>query len=185
MDIFTLTGEVAGPRKRTAAGPALLRALQDNQSILRELGLLYGCADTGASGDTERASARVPEDVTALCIDMAPLAQEQLRVLLLNTKQEVVDVVTVYQGTVNSASVRVAEVLRPAIMANVPGFIIVHNHPSGDPSPSPDDIRVTRRIARAAELMDIDCLDHVVIAASGMVSMKRRGLGFDSAGALK
>ena len=85
---------------------------------------------------------------------------------------------TVYQGTVNSAAVRVAEVLRPAIRENCPAIIVVHNHPSGDPTPSPEDIVVTRRIRRGAAEMDVELLDHLVIGERGFVSMKRRSLGF-------
>ena len=131
-------------------------------------------------GPTDRPMMRAPEDVDLLLrAELAPLAQEKLYVLLLNTKQELLRVHEVYRGTVNSASVRIAEVLRPAIKDNCPNIIVVHNHPSGDPNPSAEDIRVTRRLARSAEIMDIDLNDHVVIAAAGFVSMKRRGLGFD------
>ena len=131
-------------------------------------------------GPTDRPMMRAPEDVDLLLrAELAPLAQEKLYVLLLNTKQELLRVHEVYRGTVNSASVRIAEVLRPAIKDNCPNIIVVHNHPSGDPNPSAEDIRVTRRLARSAEIMDIDLNDHMVIAAAGFVSMKRRGLGFD------
>ena len=131
-------------------------------------------------GPTDRPMMRAPEDVDLLLrAELAPLAQEKLYVLLLNTKQELLRVHEVYRGTVNSASVRIAEVLRPAIKDNCPNIVVVHNHPSGDPNPSAEDIRVTRRLARSAEIMDIDLNDHVVIAAAGFVSMKRRGLGFD------
>ncbi len=126
---------------------------------------------------------RTPEDVHQLLhAELAPLAQEKLCVLLLNTKQELLRVEEVYQGTVNAASVRVAEVLRPAIKENCPNLIVVHNHPSGDPDPSAEDVRVTRRLVRSATTMDVCLLDHVVIAARGFVSMNRRGLGFDQPG---
>jgi len=131
-------------------------------------------------GPADQPLISTPEDVDLLLrAELAPLAQEKLYVLLLNTKQELLRVHEVYQGTVNSATVRIAEVLRPAIKDNCPNIIVVHNHPSGDPGPSADDIRVTRRLARSAEAMDICLHDHVVIAAAGFVSMKRRGLGFD------
>ncbi len=134
---------------------------------------------------TDRPAIRDPEDVYHLLRpQMAHLEQEQLRVLLLNTKHEVLLVREVYQGTVCAASVRVAEVLRPAIRENCPNVIVVHNHPSGDPTPSPEDTSVTRRIRQSAELLDIALLDHVVIGARGFVSMKQRGLGFDGAGGL-
>ena len=133
----------------------------------------------------DRPAIRAPEDVYHLLrAQMAHLEQEQLRVLLLNTKHEVLLVREIYQGTVCAASVRVAEVLRPAIRENCPNVIVVHNHPSGDPTPSPEDTSVTRRIRESAELLDIALLDHVVIGARGFVSMKQRGLGFDGSGGL-
>jgi DNA repair protein RadC len=110
--------------------------------------------------------------------EMAELEQEELRVLLLNNKHAVMRREMVYRGTVNSASIRVSEILRPAIRGNCPSIIIVHNHPSGDPTPSPEDILVTRRLRQSAEMMDIDLLDHIVIGQRGFVSMKSRNLGF-------
>ena len=156
--------------------PELVAALQANLALLREVGLRYSAAgDNPASG---AATMRSPEDVDALCHDMKALVQEQVRVLLLNTKQAVIDVVTVYQGTVNAASTRVAEILRPAILANAPSMIVVHNHPSGDSEPSSADLAVTRKLLAAAAAMDVDVHDHVVVARGAVpVSMARRGLG--------
>ena len=110
--------------------------------------------------------------------EMQFLQQEHLRALMLNTKNEVVATAEIYRGTVNTASVRVAEVIRPAVRGNYPSIVVVHNHPSGDPSPSSEDILVTRRIRQSAEMMDIELLDHVVIGEQKHVSMKTLGLGF-------
>ena len=107
---------------------------------------------------------------------MSPLAQEQLRVLLLNTRNQVVGQRVVYQGNVSSSQVRTAEVLRPAVQEGMPSIIVVHNHPSGDPDPSPDDVAITRKLKQAAKLLDIDLLDHVVIGGNDCVSLKARGL---------
>ena len=158
--------------------PELLDALKTNLALLREVGLRYDVAtDTRRGCDSYENTMQTPEDVAAWCADMLPMVQEQLRVLLLNTKQAVVDMVTVYQGTVNSADVRVAEVLRPAILANVPNMIVVHNHPSGDSTPSSSDIAITNKLRRAADLMGITLHDHVIIAAGATpFSMARRGL---------
>ena len=71
-----------------------------------------------------------------------------------------------------------AEVLRQAIVDNSPSILLAHNHPSGDPTPSPDDVAVTRAIVQAGKLMDIDVLDHIVIGLGRFVSLKERGLGF-------
>ena len=110
--------------------------------------------------------------------DMRYREQEHLHVLLVSTNSEVIDSQEIYKGTVNSAAVRVAEVLKPAVLKNAPSIIVVHNHPSGDPSPSGPDIMITRQIKQAAELMDIELLDHIVIGGRTFVSMKDRGLGF-------
>ena len=107
---------------------------------------------------------------------MTPLAQEQLRVLLMSTKNEVLGQRVIYQGNVSSAVVRPAEVLRPAVMEAVPSIIICHNHPSHDPTPSPEDARLTRDLVKAAKLLGVDLLDHVIIGGEQFVSLKERGL---------
>ena len=120
-----------------------------------------------------------PQDVfNLLGAEMAVLDQERLRVLLLNTKNEVLGIQEIYKGNVNSAVVRVAEVLRPAVRENCPSVILVHNHPSGDPSPSPEDILVTRKIRVGGEMMDIEVMDHVILGSRGFVSLKDKKLGF-------
>jgi len=156
--------------------PDLLAALQANLALLREVGLRYSTAGGNTTSDAD--TIRAPEDVAALNIDMVDLVQEQLRVILLRTKQTVIDVVTVYQGTVNAASTRSAEILRPAILANAPHIIVVHNHPSGDTEPSSADLAVNRKLLEAAQVMDVDLQDHVIVARGAEpLSMARRGLG--------
>ena len=114
--------------------------------------------------------------------DLEMLDQEHLIVLLLNTRNHVLLKRTIYVGTVNSSAVRPAEVLRPAVRENAPSIIVAHNHPSGDPTPSPEDVAVTRDLVAAGKLMDIDVLDHLVIGSSGnFVSLKEKGLGFSRA----
>ena len=129
----------------------------------------------------ERAQISCPQDAASLLIaEMEPLVQESLVVLLLNTRNQVVARRTIYIGTVNSSAVRPAEVLRPAIRENTPSIIVAHNHPSGDPTPSPEDISVTRDLAAAGKLMDIELLDHLVIGHGGrFTSLKEKRLGFD------
>ena len=96
--------------------------------------------------------------------------------LLLDTKNNVVGQRVVYQGNVSSAIVRPAEVLRPAVIEAVPSIIISHNHPSQDPTPSPEDVAITRELSQAAKLLGIELLDHVVIGGEKFVSLKERGL---------
>lgn len=127
----------------------------------------------------ERPQITRPQDVANLVLgEMGYLTQEQLRVLCLDTKNRVVFQQTVYQGTVNSSAVRAAEVLRPAVMRNCVGVVVVHNHPSGDPTPSPEDVRTTQQLRQAGDLLDIELLDHIVVAHNRFVSLKERGLGF-------
>ncbi len=113
-----------------------------------------------------------------LAPEMSLLAQEHLRVVLLNAKNHVLGVHEVYKGSVSASPVRVSEVFREAVRRNCPNVVIAHNHPSGDPAPSPEDIHVTRQIVQAGKLLDIEVLDHLVIGHNRWVSMRERGLGF-------
>jgi DNA repair protein RadC len=113
-----------------------------------------------------------------LMLEMSRLEQEQLRVLLLDTKNYVMAVHTLYMGNANTTIIRVGEVFREAVRENTTALILVHNHPSGDPTPSPEDVQVTRRIIEAGRLLDIEVLDHLVIGHQRYVSLKERGLAF-------
>lgn len=127
----------------------------------------------------ERPTINSPDDAASLVrYEMSALEEEHLRVLLLDTRNHVIDKVEIYHGSVNSSQVRVGEVFKAAIRRNATAVIIVHNHPSGDPTPSPDDLAVTRACVEAGKLLDIDVLDHLVIGQGRYVSMKERGLGF-------
>jgi DNA repair protein RadC len=127
----------------------------------------------------DRPQVRSPGDVAnLLMLEMGLLEQEHLRTVLLDTKNYVQRVANVYAGSLNAAVVRVGEVFREAIRANSAAIIVVHNHPSGDPTPSPEDVRVTEMIVEAGRLLDIEVLDHLIIGRNRYVSMKERGLGF-------
>jgi DNA repair protein RadC len=120
-----------------------------------------------------------PGDVaTLLQVEMGLLDHEQLRVVLLDTKNYIHRIPTVYSGSLNTAVVRVGEIFREAIRANCASIILVHNHPSGDPTPSPEDVRMTETVVQAGRLLDIEVLDHVIIGRYNWVSLKERGLGF-------
>lgn len=128
----------------------------------------------------ERPIVNSPADAVALVqSEMSMLEQEHLRVIVLDTRNHVLDVVEIYQGSVNTSQVRIAEVFKPAVQRMAPAMIVLHSHPSGDPTPSPDDVAVTRAIVQAGKLLDVNTLDHIVIGHGGRwVSMKERGLGF-------
>lgn len=127
----------------------------------------------------ERPAINSPADAAALVMyEMSALEQEHLRVILLDIRNRVLEVADVYRGSVNSSQVRVGEVFKAAVRRNAPALIVVHNHPSGDPTPSPDDVAVTRAMVQAGKLLDVDVLDHIVIGQGRWVSLKERGLGF-------
>lgn len=129
----------------------------------------------------ERPLVRSPSDVADLLIpEMGGLEHEEMRVVLLNTKNRILGMPLVYQGSVNTTVIRVAELFRDAVRQNASALIVAHNHPSGDPTPSPEDIAVTTEIVKSGKLLDIDVLDHLVIGAPPMrfTSLKERGLGF-------
>jgi DNA repair protein RadC len=120
-----------------------------------------------------------PADAAAMVqYEMSALQQEELRVMLLDTRNRVQFIETVYRGSVNSSQVRIAEVFKAAIRRNATNLIVIHNHPSGDPTPSPDDIAITRAILQAGELLDVKLLDHIIVGSGRFVSLKERGLGF-------
>lgn len=127
----------------------------------------------------ERPVVRSPADAASLLMmEMSLLQQEHLRLLLLDTKNRVLGMPTVYIGSLNMSVLRVGEVFREAIRQNCAAVIVAHNHPSGDPTPSPEDVAVTERIVNAGKLLDVEVLDHLVIGQQRYVSMKERGLGF-------
>jgi DNA repair protein RadC len=127
----------------------------------------------------ERPTINSPADAAALVqYEMSALEQEHLRVMLLDRRNRVLETVEVYKGSVNSSQVRVGEIFKEAIRKNASAVIVIHNHPSGDPTPSPDDVAVTRAIVQAGKLLDMEVLDHLVIGQGKWVSLKERGLGF-------
>lgn len=130
----------------------------------------------------QRRQVRSPDDICdLLLLEMSALEHEQFRVVLLDNKNRVADVRKLYDGSVNTSIVRVAEVFRDAIRENCPALVVVHNHPSGDPSPSAEDVQVTREIVAAGRLLQIDVLDHVILGRGHRKyeSLKQRGLGFE------
>ncbi len=107
--------------------------------------------------------------------EMSMLSQEQLRTLPLTTRHALLGNHLVYQGTVSQSPVRTAEVFRPAVLQQAPAMIVAHNHPSGDPTPSADDLQLTRQLAEAGSLLGVRLVDHIVIASSGFYSFRESG----------
>lgn len=129
--------------------------------------------------ENERPVIHAPGDAAQILIPMlAHREQEYMVVMPLDTRNRMLDVVEVYHGSLNSSVVRVGELFKPALQQNAAAILVAHNHPSLDPSPSPDDIHVTRAIVEAGKLLDVSVLDHLVIGLSRWVSLKEKGLGF-------
>ncbi len=132
-----------------------------------------------ATQPKERPVIRYPQDVSNLLQgEMGLLDQEHMRVLLLNTRNQVLATSDVYRGSVHTAVVRIGELFRDALRQNAPAIILVHNHPSGDPTPSSEDIAMTKQAIEAGELLDVDVLDHVILAHGRFESMKTARVAF-------
>lgn len=128
----------------------------------------------------ERFQVKSPSDAANLMmVEMSILEQEHMRLILLDSKNYVIDTPTMYIGSLNTSVIRVGELFREAIKQNSAALIVTHNHPSGDPTPSPEDIAVTELITQAGQLLDIDVLDHLIIGQQRYVSLRERGLGFE------
>src|SRR4051812_17212572 len=175
---------LANSALRTIGG---LRALgQADATRLREAGLgaatavrIAAACELGrrvvlAASDGERCD--TPElAAVALAPHFAHLERECLAVALLSRKQRLVAVTPIYYGSVAGTPVRVAELFTEAIRRQAPGIVLAHNHPSGDPTPSADDIRTTREAASAGRLLGIEVVDHLVFGAARWVSLRRIG----------
>ena len=132
------------------------------------------------SSPEDRFAVRSPADVAQLLMaEMAHLEQEHFRVLYLDTRNRLLGSETVYVGSLNASHIRVGEIFRDAVKRNCAAIIVVHNHPSGDPTPSPEDVAVTRQLVEAGKLLDIELLDHLIIGQQRFVSLRERGLGFE------
>lgn len=184
-DVFTLSKRLLAMRQglsglaqttfgelmqQRGLGPAKAAEVMAAMELGKRIASLPGDARTQIHAASDVANLLMPE--------MMWLSRESMRVLLLNTRNHVLGVREVYSGTVNSAEIRVGEVFRDAVRENCKSVIVVHNHPSGDPTPSNEDVRMTGKLVEAGKLLDIELLDHVVLARGGYVSLKERRLGF-------
>lgn len=130
----------------------------------------------------ERFQIRAPQDAANLLMPLlSHKEQEHFVVLYLDTRNRVLDQEILYKGSLNTSLVRTGEVFRGAVRRQCGGIIVAHNHPSGDPTPSAEDIALTRRLVDAGKLLDIDVLDHMIIGHNRFVSLRERALGFENA----
>lgn len=136
----------------------------------------FGRRLVAASGE-ERYKIRSPGDVyNYLCLDLRDEKREHFVALLLDTKNGVIYRHTVSVGDLSSSIVHPREVFKEAIRRSAASLIVAHNHPSGDPTPSPEDVSVTRRLVEAGEVLGIDVLDHIVLGDNRYISLKEKGL---------
>ena len=160
-------------------GQALRIVRENGESIAQ----CPGCGERLRFGRVAGQTIRTPRDLADLLVDeMSALEREELRVALLNTRNRVLAVETVYLGNVSAALVRVGELFAAAVRVHASGLIVVHNHPSGDPTPSPDDLHLTAEAVAAGRLLDISVLDHIVIGGGTFVSLRDRGITFGNPG---
>ncbi len=152
-------------------GVGLAKAAQIQAAL--ELGRRIAAATPG-----ERPQVRSANDAYLLLADMADLEQETLRIILLDTRARVIAIPTIYIGNVNTTLVRPAEIFREAIRRNAVSLIIAHNHPSGDPTPSQEDIALTRDLVAAGRLLGIEVLDHLIIGRGRHTSLREHGVAF-------
>ena len=160
-------------------------------TVVRDTGVPYTtCPHCGERLELSTVDAqwrvRAPADVgDRLVLQLGSLAREELHVLVLNIKCIVITQERLYIGNVSSSLVRVGELFREAVHLHASGVILVHNHPSGDPTPSPDDLHLTAEAIAAGRLLDIAVLDHLIVAGDRFVSLRERGIGFDQPGQLR
>ncbi len=128
---------------------------------------------------SERPFVHSPSDATQILDPfIGYLDHEELWIVILDTRNRVMSLVKLYQGSVNSSQVRICEVFRQAILENSPAILIAHNHPSGDTSPSAEDVALTRAIIQAGNILEISLLDHLIIARGKFISLKEQGIAF-------
>lgn len=179
-EILAAAGGITGIDTLSIEDLSCIDGVGKNNAIKLKAALELGRRASGTpTWKTDRPQVRSPADAADLVADLAYEDQEQMVVLVLGTKNHLICRDDVYRGTVNTTNVRVSEVLREAIRRQGPAVILAHNHPSGDPAASPEDVIVTKQVVQAGELLDIQVLDHIIIGNQGRwLSMKERGLGF-------
>jgi DNA repair protein RadC len=116
-----------------------------------------------------------PKDAYSLVQDMTALTEEHFKLILLNQRSKVIAIVPLYKGNLHSVSIRIAEIMKPAIEHSAASIVLVHNHPSGDPEASSNDVSVTKQIVEGAKLFDIEVIDHIIVGKNpAFYSMKSK-----------
>jgi DNA repair protein RadC len=177
MGQMTATAEIHAHSARRLTGPR--RLIRETPEPTAECPACGARMALGAEGTTW--TIHSPRDVAdRLILQLGGLEREELHVLLLNTKNAVIAQERVYVGNVSSSLVRVAELFTESVRRCAPRVLLVHNHPSGDATPSPDDLHLTAMAIAAGRLLDIEVLDHIVVGHTTYVSLRDRGIAFDT-----
>lgn len=171
-------GGLAGIQRTSVSDMCRIHGLGEAKAAQIKAAIELGTRLVREQSD-ERGPIGSPAEAAALIqLEMQGLLQEHLRVMLLDTRNRLIRIEPVYVGSLNLSLVRVGEVFRAAIQQSAASIILAHNHPSGDPTPSPEDVALTRAVVQAGKLLDIEVFDHLVIGYGKFVSMKDKGLGF-------
>lgn len=164
---FLVTSTLDDLRRVSGVGPAKAAQLKAAVELGRRI----------ATATATRAVVRSPQDISSLVMEeMRYLDREQFRIVLLDAKNHVLGVRIVSVGSLSSSIVHPREIFKEAIARSSAAIILVHNHPSGDPTPSQEDVEVTRRLVEAGRLLGIEVLDHVVVGDNRFVSFKEKGI---------
>jgi len=165
--------------------PYLGRADIDDLMNISGIGFARACQLTAAfelgkrftrESGSNGAAIKAPGDIAGIFMDeMKHYDREHFKAAFLNTKNQILKIVTVSIGSLNASIVHPREILKPAISASAASIVLVHNHPTGDPKPSREDIEFTKRFAKCGELIGIGLLDHVIIGSGGYASLKEQG----------
>ncbi|MDX2064225.1 MAG: DNA repair protein RadC [Fimbriimonadaceae bacterium] len=174
-ELLMRLGSVHHLRQATREDFARVAGLTDFE-VLRVQALLELGRRMAESARGPRAVLDDFPEVLAQLTDLRNATQERVVVLLLDSKLQLIRRADVHLGTVDASLIGAREIFREAILAGAAQIILAHNHPSGDPTPSPEDIRITRQLREVGKLLDIPLVDHVVVGAHDAISMKRRGL---------
>jgi len=154
-------------------GARLVRAglsIEESERVQRVMQALEAASTWWPAG---RQRVQSPADLAALATPLlARREQEELHVAVVDGRNGLLGLHQVYVGTATGTSVRIAELLRPVVDGGGVGFALVHNHPSGDPEPSEEDLRLTAEVAAAARLLDLEFLDHLVIGRGRWASIR-------------
>ena len=184
-DLLVLHRDLAGLNRATLTELAAARGVGPVKAIDLKAAFEIGKRLLTRAPE-ERVQITGPEAAYALLRGkMGLLERESVQVILLNTKNRVLGMSTVSEGSLNSSIIRVAEVFRDAVREQAAAIVLAHNHPSGDTTPSAEDVAITRKVVESGRLLDIDVLDHIIIggpgaAPPGWTSLRERRLGFDA-----